>query len=295
MPKIERDLDREREIMAKLEMRLGPVKREGQHQSDGISCNVKVWGIDKLTEAGVELHFDDEAILKMTLGTLWGTLLEEGEVSQIPVLSMDDESVGTIDIWRGFVVDVKSTDYSTAKDITEIDHWMMQLAGYIYRNMRPNAKSAKAELWVIHNKGDHGKMQCPDHGYPESDVKALYEPTGRQRKICPECREFLVAGNRDPALRVYSMVWPRAELESMHRIITWRLAENEKDKADPRYVIGHPPEIKWGNDFECPNCIVKELIGCPGRGDPNVEQQLEGSLAAQGVNVNELLEKEYAS
>ena len=279
MPTITRNKEREREIIEKLAARLGPVHREGEHLTEAVKCNVLGWGIEKLTEAGIDLHFDEGSILRMTKGQLWGTLLEEGEVSQIRTISADDDSVGTIDIWRGFVVDVKSTEISTNHDIGEQDYWMMQLGGYVARNLREGAQTAKAELWVIHEKGDHGKMRCSDHGYPEQNITALYEPTGRRRKICPECREFLVAGNSNPAFRVYNTAWTRDELESLHRIITSRLAQNAADKANPEYFIGNPPPIRHGYDFECPNCIVKELIDCPGRGAADdLEEKLAGSI-----------------
>ncbi len=294
--KIRHREDREQEIMAKLRSR---PRLEGRHLTDSIYCNVKAWAFARLAAAGEEVHFDDGTLLRMERGNLRGAFLEEGQMSQVPTISRDDDSVGTIDVWRGFVVEAKSTEISVNRDVAEMDHWVTQLGGYVARNIRDGAKTARGELWIIHERGDHGKKRCIEHGYPERDVTAVWEETGKKRKICPTCRDengevrFLEDGNRDPVLRCWELTWTREELASLHEILTARQADLKADIENTEYQPGNPPPIRHGYDFECEKCPVKERIGCPGRGN-NLEQQLEDSLMATGKSIEEITEEVYS-
>ena len=281
--KITRLESREQEIMQRLRDR---PRLEGRHLTDVIYCNVKAWAFARAAAAGEEIHFDDGTLLRMERGNLRGAFLEEGEMSQVPTITRDDDSVGTIDIWRGFVIEVKSTEISMNRPIEEMEQWLLQAGGYVARNIRDRAKGAKAELWIIHERGDHGKKRCRDHGYPEKRVTAKYEETGKARMICPTCRDengevrFLEEGNRDPVLRCWEVRWTREDLISLHNILTTRQAELKADIENPEYMPGNPPPIRHGYDFECPPCPVKERIGCPGRNVEDLEQELRGSIQA---------------
>lgn len=279
---VQRIEQREQEIMAKLRSR---PRLEGQHLTDAIYCNVKAWGFARLSAAGQEVPHDDATLLRFLRGTWREAVLSEGEMTQMQTISADDESVGTIDIWRGFVVESKSSEYSVNKDVAEIDHWMTQIGGYVARNLKDGAKTAKGELWVINEHGDHGKKFCPEHGYPEKQLRRKYEETSGMRAICSECLErdgveqFLADGNRDPTLRCYEIRWTREELESLHKILTWRLAQLKEDIENPAYAIGNPPEQRHGYEFECKGCPVGERIGCAGRDVDDLEEQLQGSVS----------------
>lgn len=288
--KITRIEHREQEIMASLRDR---PRLEGRHLTEAVYCNVKAWGFARLTAVGEQVHFDDGTLLRMERGNLRGAFLEEGEMSQMPTISADDDSVGTIDIWRGFAVEAKSTEISVNRPVEEMDHWLLQLGGYVARNIREEAKGAKGELWIVHERGDHGKKRCSDHGYPNRELTALWEPTGKKRKICPTCRDetgevrFLEAGNNDPVLRCWEVRWTREDLASLHSILTTRQAELKADIENMDYGIGSPPSPRHGYEFECKGCPVKERIGCPGKENvDDLERQLEGSinaLQAEGV------------
>jgi len=273
--------DREQEIMEKL--RSEP-RLEGQHLTDAIYCNVKSWGYARLAAAGKSIPHDDGTLLRFLRGNLREALMSKDEMTQMETMTPDDESVGTVDIWRGFVVETKSTEMSVNKDVATVDHWMMQLGGYVARNIRDGAKTAKSELWVIFERGDHGKKFCPEHGYPEKQLRRKYEPTGGSRAICPECLErdgavvFLSDGDREPTLRCYEVIWSREELASIHKIITARLADLKSDIESPEYGIGNPPPIRYGYDFECEKCPVQAAIGCPGRDVEDLEEALQGSV-----------------
>lgn len=284
MPSVTRLESREQEIMAKLRNR---PRLEGEHLTDRISCNRKVWAMARLAMQGKPVPFSDATLLRFERGNLRGAWLEEGEMSQIQAITTDDESVGTIDVWRGFVVEIKSSEFSTRRDPQDADHWMLQVAGYTYRTIRPEAKSAKAELWIVHERGDHGVKFCPDHGVPERKIRRKYEETGGQRAICPDCLDetgeivWLHDGNRDPELRCWELHWTRKELESIHRNLTWRGKALREDIANRDLTFSNTPEIRYGYSFECPSCPVKEMISCPGMGgDDELEEQMTGSIVA---------------
>ena len=274
---ITRNEAREEEVMDKLRDR---PRLEGQHLTDAISCNRKNWALARLAALGERPGYSDGSLLRMERGVLRGQWMEDGEMSQITTMTPDDDSKGTIDLWKGFVVEGKSTEYSVNKDIGEMDTWLLQLGGYVARNIREGAATAKGELWIVYEKGDHGKKRCPDHGYPEVRRTRLWEPTGKQRMVCPECDVFLESGSSDATFRVYEIRWTREELAAIHKLITERLAILKEQIGNSAYSIdGELPPILWGNAFECEGCPVRERIGCPGMvpEDEGIDQ-LEGSI-----------------
>ena len=100
--------------------------------------------------------------------------------------------------------------------------------------------------------------------------------------ICPDCQEFLIAGDRDPTVRCWEKAWPTEELRSLHAIQTDRQVELAADIVNPKYQIGGElPPIRWGfqREFECAGCIYKKRIGCPGvDGIDDLEANLQGSI-----------------
>lgn len=287
---ITRNEAREEEVMNKLRNR---PRLEGEHLTEAIYCSRKNWALARLAAVGEKPGYSDGALLRMVRGTLRGEWMEDGEMSQIECMTPDDASVGTIDIWRGFVVEGKSTEYSVNRDIGEMDNWLLQLGGYVARAARQDTETAKGELWIVYEKGDHGKKRCPDHGYPDVRRTRLWEPTGKQRMVCPECDVFLEDGNNEPTFRVYEIRWTREELTSLHRLLTERLALLKADIVDAeRYsIVGELPPIRWGYTFECDGCPVRDRIGCEGMApEENLEEEkLEKSLLAAGKSIEEIL------
>ena len=275
--------DRETWLADCLAQKVGE-RREGKHLTDSVMCNIKGFAAARLTAAGLDLPKPNAgALIRMAIGIGLGQVIEEGHVAQIQTISADDDSIGTIDIWwRRRVVEIKVTWQSSNKRPEDNAHWLEQTGGYVARNLAAAAGMGKAEFWVVHLGGDGGAMYCPAHGRPENKVTRLNEGTGRQRMVCPECREFLVPGNREPEIRCWEKTWPAEELRSLHAIQTARQAELAEDIANPAYQIGGElPPIRWGlqAEFECKGCIFKERIGCPGVGEANdLADALEGSI-----------------
>ena len=209
-----------------------------------------------------------------------------GEMTQMKTLSAVDagESVGTVDLWRGFVVETKSTDYSVNKHPSELEHYELQLGAYVARASRPTA-TVKGELWIIHESGDHGKMRCPEHGVPEEEKKHKHPETNRPRLICPECLvltgevRFLDKGNREPTLRCWEVRYDREWLESWDNILASRLQQLKADTLDAQYQIGGPlPPQAWGYAWECDTCAYKDRIACPGQeATDQMEAEMKGS------------------
>lgn len=286
--KVTRLKERETEILKRLSSK---PRMEGQHMTAAIYCNVKAWAEARLGAANHDVRHNEATLLRFLRGQWREAILSEGEMAQIQTISREDASVGTIDIWRACAVETKSTAMSVNKDIGSVDHWMLQLGGYVARNIKDGAKTAKGELWVIHEDGDCGKKYCPEHGYPETEFKRKHPDTKRQRLACPVdgCWAFLTDGRREPMLRCYEVRWTREELEGIHELITRRLADIETDIENADYAIGSPPPIRHGYDFECRDCSFKEMVGCLGRGPTDdMEEKLEGSIL-------ELEEKELAT
>ena len=259
-------------------------RREGRHLTDSVMCNIKALAAARLTAAGHALPRPNAgSLLRMAIGIGLGQVIEEGHVAQVQTISADDDSVGTIDIWwRRRVVEIKVTWQSSNKSPEENAHWLEQTGGYVARNLAAAAGFGKAEFWVVHLGGDGGAMHCPTHGRPEKRSTRLYEPTGKQRMYCPDCGDFLNAGNREPEIRCWERTWPAEELRSLHAIQTARQAELAEDIANPAYQIGGElPPIRWGfqAEFECKGCIYKEQIACPGiDGADDLEEKLAGSI-----------------
>jgi len=279
---IRRNEAREAEIIAKLASR---PRLEGQHLTDAIYCNVKAWAQARLMAKGEPPAFDEPTLLRFLIGLGMEAVLSEGRVSQIQTVTPDDDSVGTIDVWwRGRAIEIKVTWSSTRKGIGEMDHWTTQLGGYVARQLKDGDKTGVGELWIVHLAGDHGKKFCPDHGVPETEFKRKHPDTNRARLACPVegCWDFLAEGSREPALRCHELRWSRADLESLHTILTARQAQLQDDIKNPAYQpLGELPPIRHGYDFECPKCVVKDPIGCPGRQPTDdLEDQLEGSILA---------------
>ena len=279
---ITRNETREEEVMDKLRDR---PRLEGQHVTDAIRCSR--WGVilAHLAAIGERPGHPDGALLRMERGVLRGQWMEDGEMSQIETMTPDDDSVGTIDLWKGFVVEGKSTERSINSEIP--DRWILQAGAYASRAARQDTKTAKAELWIIFEKGDHGKKKCPDHGYPEVRRTELWEPTGRQRMICPECLQatgevrFLPDGESDPIFRVFELRWTREELTAIRRLITERLAIQKTQILEYR-LDGELPPILWGDPIECKDCPAKARVGCEGMAAEGeldkLADQLEGSI-----------------
>ncbi len=259
-------------------------RRDGRHLTDSVMCNIKAFAAARLLAAGRDLPRPDAgSLLRMAIGIGLGQVIEEGHVAQIQTLSADDDSVGTIDIWwRRRVVEIKVTWQSSNKSPEDNPHYLEQTGGYVARNLAAAAGFGKAEFWVIHLGGDGGAMRCPQDGRPEKRVTRLYEPTRKQRMYCPDCGEFLVAGNREPEPRCWEKTWPAEELRSLHKIQTSRQAELAADIANPEYQLGGElPPIRYGfqREFECANCMYKDLIGCAGvDGIDDLEASLRGSI-----------------
>lgn len=293
MAQITRIEAREGEIVDKLASR---PRLEGKHLTDAVYCNVKAFGQARLSARGDPPKHDRATLLRFLIGLGMEHILSEGRISQIETITLDDDSVGTIDVfWKGRCIEIKASQISTRKDIGEMDHWLTQLGGYVARQVLPAGKSTgTGELWIVHLEGDHGKKFCPEHGVPDRQLRRKHDETGAQRLICPECLEqtgaieFLAAGDRDMALRCHEIRWTRAELESLHSILTTRQADIEADIKNPAYQpLGKLPPIRHGYDFECLKCVVKDALGCPGR-QPNAEQELEDSLLAAGKSIEEI-------
>lgn len=277
--KSERTEAREQQILAKLRNR---PRLEGQHVTETIYCNVKAWAFARLGASGdiPPTPFDDAALLRMLIGTGMGDVLEQGHVSQIQTISPDTDDVGTIDVWFGdHPVEIKVSYLSTRKDIAEQDHWLQQLGEYVWRSTKRERKTPWGELWIVHLLGDHGAKQCPVHGRPESVVKRKHPDTDRPRLVCPECYEFLADGDRETALRCHRLEWTWDELSSLHSIHAWRQGQLQQDILHTAYQPSTPPPIRWGYDFECRGCPVKERVGCPGRQpDDTLEEDLLTSI-----------------
>jgi hypothetical protein len=283
----ERLPSREREIMETLRQR---PRLEGQHVTDVIYCNRKAWLFARLQASAVipPTPYEDATLLRMLIGSGMGQVLEAGRVSQIQTISPDTEDVGTVDVWlRDHPAEIKVTYLSTSRNIMDQAHWLEQVGEYTCRSTK-RERSPWAELWVVHLLGDHGKKLCPEHGVPEEAVKAKHPETGRPRLVCPECGEFLADGNRDTTLRCYRIEWTWDELEALHDTHAWRQGQLQRDIMDPQYGLGNLPPVRWGYQaaFECKGC---PFMGreCPGV-ESSLEQQLEASLRARGVSIEEI-------
>jgi len=80
-------------------------------------------------------------------------------------------------------------------------------------------------------------------------------------------------------LRCHRIEWTWEELNSLHSIHAWRQEQLQQDILNTDYQPGNPPPIRWGFDFECKGCPVKERIGCPGReSDDTLEEDLIMSI-----------------
>lgn len=291
MPTYTRLPGREAEIMGKLRDK---PRLAGLHVTHGIYCNIKAWAESRLAAIGEEIQHSDGTLLRFHRGNWREAVMTQGGMTQMQTISAVDvgESVGTVDLWRGFVVETKSTDYSINKHPSELEHYELQLGAYIARASTTTRTTVKGELWIIHESGDHGKMRCPEHGVPEEEKKHKHPETNRPRLICPECLvltgevRFLDKGNREPTLRCWEVRYDREWLDSWDKMLAARLQELKADILDSQYQIGGPlPPQRWGYDWECASCAAKERIGCPGREDTDqMEAEMKGSLTAlEGV------------
>jgi hypothetical protein len=267
-------------------------RREGKHNTDNIRCNVLSVGLTRLGMLGNSIHYDDQSVLRMMEGIWIGEGIEAGYMSQIPAIALDMDGVTTLDIYTTMPEEIKVTSRSSRGDPTEMERWAIQLGEQVYRTMKPEAKEGRGRFRIWYRRADYQKMHCPEHGVPTEEVKARHPDTERLRKICPECREFLTSSGDTIHYRVYEVVWSREELASMHGILVWREGTLSKQIADMQYQPGSPPPILWGYDDECPNCPVKVWWDCPTRqGERNLEQQLEASLLAKGMTIEEALQR----
>jgi len=269
---------REQEILDK--MRARP-RLEGRHMTDSIVCNIKSWAQARLGAVGEAAQHSDGTLIRFLTGLGMEYVLMEGHDSQVQTLSANDDSVGTIDIWKGYPVEVKVTWQSSRRPVEDNDHWLLQLAGYAARNLKDDQKTMRGELWVVHLSGDYGVKRCPNgHERDEVDYKRKHEESGRPRLACRECDEFLIDGDREPCIRCHEVRWTRAELESLHAILTDRLAQLKDDIENADYAFGAVPPVRWGyqREFECNGCPVKERIGCPGIDGMDGMDDLEGKL-----------------
>jgi hypothetical protein len=312
MPTITRLPDEEAAFMERLRAQHNQ-RPDGLHLTDAIWCNIAGTVKPALTAADIKVRYSDATILRFAEGAMWERALIKGDWrQQYEVGSPDDESTGTIDAvlprtW--FPIEAKTTKRSTLADLP--DSTLTQLGGYAARLMLANEKwvggvtSAltgdtigwEGEIRTLHKDGDCGKNKCLEHGYPETETRRLNPETKRQKLCCPVCEEFL-AGDRQPEMRFYKVVWTRDELLSLHKLLTWRLGELKEDRIayqgleklrglDGMTFLEIPlPDWKWGYpQTECAGCEVRELVGCPGREDMDeMESEMTGSLTAlEGV------------
>jgi len=278
---ITRREDRERYVLDKMAGTLG--RREGRHLTDAVHCNVRAVAYARGLAQGEKRHFDRGSLIRMVTGIGLGWVLETGEMAQMETISADDDTIGTIDVWmRDHPVEIKVTWRSSRGDLASCDDWLTQLGGYAARNIPEGRQTMRGEMWVVHLGGDQGKKFCKEHGVPETVMRRKHPDTDRPRLICPVdgCWEFLDDGDRDPDVRCHEITWTRAELESLHAILTWRLATLKEQMENMTYQPGNPPPILWGYPYECKGCAVAESWGCPGMGSKDLEETLEGSILA---------------
>jgi hypothetical protein len=301
MPTITRLPDEEAAFMERLRAQHNQ-RPDGLHLTDAIWCNIASTVKPALAAAGIGVRYSDATILRFAEGAMWEKALIKGDWrQQHEVGSPDDESTGTIDAvlprtW--FPIEAKTTKRSTLADLP--DSTLTQLGGYAARLMLANEKWVggvtpalegetigwEGRIRTLHKDGDCGKNKCPEHGYPETEVRRLNPETNRQKLCCPVCEEFL-AGDRQPEMRFCKVVWTRDELLSLHKLLAWRLSELRADRIAyhvsdyaPMQVTAPLPEWKWGYpQTECAGCEVRELIGCPGREDMDeMESEMTGSI-----------------
>jgi hypothetical protein len=296
MPIITRLPDEEAAFMEHLRREF-PVGRPGLHQSDAIRCNIYATVLPALVAVGVDVRYSDATLLRFKTGKLWESALLRGTWrQQYEIGSPHDDSVGTVDgmlphTW--YPIEAKTTQGSCLADLS--DATRMQIGGYAARLMLahgPHAEVWHGELRTIHLNGDCGKNKCPAHGYPEEEKRRLNPETNRQRLCCPVCQGWM-SGDQAPEKRRLKLSWPRDELLSLHKLLTWRLGELKEDRET--YVRQHRayfmpdntwqlhaslPEWKWGYpQTECAGCEVRELVGCPGQeGVDEVEAEMTGSI-----------------
>lgn len=283
MSSITRFEEREEQIYARLRERPG---LEGYHVTYGIYCNVKSW--HSLRNPDAEPEFDESTLLRFLMAHGMAAVLEEGQVSQIQAVTPEDNSVGTLDIWwRNHPVEIKVSYVSVNKPISEMEHWLLQVAEYAARAVRPDTKRPWGELWIVHLLGDHGRKFCPEHGVPpmpesgsvKDRPRAEHPDTGALRLVCPECGEFLVEGQRDTLLRCHRIEWTRDELDAIHSMLSWRQQQLRDDVENAEYGEGQPPPIRWGYPFECERCPIKERYNCPTmHSGQDLTDALEGSI-----------------
>ena len=148
------------------------------------------------------------------------------------------------------------------------------------------AESWKGELRILHLNGDCGKNKCPEHGYPEEEVRRLNPDSNRQKLCCPVCHhegrplpQGWLFGEQAPEIRRIPLTWTREDLLSLHKIITWRLREVKGARIEYE-ICDDLPTWQWGYPkTECPGCEVKELVGCAGQEDTDqMEAEMKGSI-----------------
>lgn len=285
--KSERREDLEQKEIERWRARLSE-RREGKHNTDNIGCNVQKVGLARLGMLGKQIVYDEQSVLRMMEGIWIGEGIEAGYMSQIPAISEDMEGVTTLDIYTTMPEEIKVTSRSSRGDPTERERWMIQLGEQAYRVARPEAKNIRGRLRIWYRRADYQKMHCPDHGVPPDDgPKEKHPDTGRMRKICPECRDWLTSSNDTIHYRVYEVVWPREELASMHAILAWREKALDAQIIDVRYQPGNPPPIMWGYPDECATCAVKEWWQCPTMTPGDAPDTLEEDLLASIQNLQE--------
>ena len=80
----------------------------------------------------------------------------------------------------------------------------------------------------------------------------------------------------------------------MHTILTDRHEQLRQDILNPEFQPqGTLPPVRWGRDYECKKCQVKDWIGCPGMEARTVEHELEAALLQRGMTTEEIVERFY--
>lgn len=285
MPTITRLPDEEAAFMERLRRKHAD-RLPGLHVTDAIWCNIRAIVKPALLAAGIEVRYSDAAILRFENGLMWEKALVHGDWRQQgQASSPDDDSVGTFDAvlprsW--FPIEAKTTGGSTEAPLS--DATQMQIGGYAARLMLahwPVPCDWEGRVRFLHKDGDCGRNKCPEHGYPESEVRRVNPETNRKRLCCPVCQGWLF-GERQAAVRFYKLTWPRDELLSLHGIITYRLGEVKAGRAEFMLTTPLPP-WQWGYPkTECPGCEIRDLVNCPGQEDTDqMEAEMKGSLTAR--------------
>ncbi len=286
MPIVTRLPDEEAAFMDRLRA-LRLQRPPGFHVTDAIWCNIAATVKPALAAAGVEVRYSDATILRFAEGVMWEKALIKGDWhQQRQVASPEDESLGTFDAvlprtW--FPIEAKTTKRSTLADLP--DSTLTQLGEYAARLMlwreREDGKAVttwEGRIRTLHKDGDCGKNKCPEHGYPEEVKRRLNPESNRQKQCCPVCEGWLTS-DRQPEVRFHKIVWTRDELLSLHKLLTWRLAELKADREAYKVSLSLP-DWKWGYpQTECAGCEVQELIGCQGSENiDEMEAEMTGSI-----------------